>query len=114
TSSLHAADGVDCVFLALGIGGPERRELGLIHIRQFLTKLFQRIEKLLAMSSLFHSLAQGIDDRSGRSLRCENAHPEIIFEIVAQFIESRNVRKSFDALGARYCKRLHLPGADMR
>src|SRR5262245_31151176 len=101
-SSLHAANGVDGVFLASGMDGPECRELGQIHIRQLLTKLLQGIDKLLAVRSLFDALTQDIDDRGGRAFWGENSHPEIIFEIVAQLLERRNVRKCLDALGARY------------
>src|SRR5262245_57536908 len=113
-SSLHAANGIDSVFLASGIDGPECRELWLIHIRQFLAKFLQGIDKLLAVRSLFYALAQSIDDRGGGAFRSKNTHPEIIFEIVAQLLECRNVRKGLDALGARYRKRLYLSRADMR
>src|SRR5262245_44515865 len=112
-SSLHAANGIDSIFLAFGIDGPESRELGLIHIRQLLTKLLQGIDELLAVRSLFDALTQDIDNRGGRAFRGKNSHPEIIFEIVAQLLERRNVGKCPDALGARYRKRLHLSGADM-
>ena len=57
-SSLHAANSVDGVFLAFGVGGPERREFGLVHIRQFLAEIFERVEELLAVRGLVQSLAQ--------------------------------------------------------
>src|SRR5215831_19474230 len=85
--SLYAADGVDSVFLTFGIGSPELREFGLIHIGQFLPQIFERVEKLLAVSGLIESLAQGIDNRCWRSFRRKYADPEIIFEVVAQFLE---------------------------
>jgi len=51
-SSLHAANGVDRIFLALGVACPERSELGLVHIGQFLPEILERVEKLLLWAAL--------------------------------------------------------------
>ena len=92
-SSLHAADGVYGIFLSFGVDGPECSELRLVHIRQFLTQIFERVEELLAVRGLVEPLTQDVDDRGWRSLRRENADPELIFEIVAYFPEGRDVRQ---------------------
>src|SRR5262249_8265551 len=113
-SSLHAANGVYGIFLAFGVDGPECRELRLVHIRQFLTQNFERVEELLAVRGLVEPLTQDVDDRGWRSLRCKNADPEIIFEIVAQLLEGRDVRQRLCAFGARYGEGLHFPRANMR
>lgn len=81
--SLHATDGDYGIFLAFGVDGPEGSKLRLIHVCQFLTEVFERVEELLAVCGLVESLAQSIDDRASGSLRCENSDPEIVLEIVA-------------------------------
>ncbi len=43
SSSLHAADRVDGVFLALAVGRPEFGEFRLIHIGQILAEIIERI-----------------------------------------------------------------------
>ena len=51
---------------------------------------------------------------AGVPLGVKNPYPKIIFEVVAQLLEGRDVRQRFRALGARYRQRIHLPGANMR
>src|SRR5215475_4285385 len=109
-SSLHAADGVYGIFLSLGVDGPKRSELRLIHIRQFLTQIFERVEELLAVRGLVEPIAQDVDDRGWRSLRREDSDPEIIFEIVTELLEGRNIRQRLCSLGARYGERLYFSG----
>src|SRR5215471_21323126 len=113
-SSLHAADGVYGIFLTFGVDGPECSKLRLVHIRQFLTQIFERVEELLAVRGLVEPLAQGTDDRGWRSLRRENADPKIVFQIVAQLLERRDVRQRLCALCARYGERLHFAGTNVR
>src|SRR5581483_5627529 len=97
-SSLHAADGIDCVFLPLGVDFPELRKFRLIHIGQFLTEVFEGVEKRFAVRGLLEAFTQGVDDRRGRTFGRKNTDPEIIFEIVAELLEGRHVWQRLDAL----------------
>src|SRR6185503_7450381 len=56
-SSLHAADGIDGVFLPLGVGLPELGEFRLVHIGQFLAEIGERVEKFLAVRGLVEAVA---------------------------------------------------------
>ena len=112
--SLHATDGDYGIFLAFGVDSPEGSELRLIHVCQFLTEVFERVEELLAVCGLVESIAQGVDDRASGSLRRENSDPKIVFEIVAKLLEGRDVGQRLSTFCTRYGERLYFSGANVR
>src|SRR5712691_11589487 len=79
-SSLHLADAAHRVFDALGVGVPERLELGLIEIGNVLAEIFHGLLEFVVRRGLFRNITHRRDDRSRRALGREQADPEIEFD----------------------------------
>src|SRR6266702_92383 len=81
--AIDAADAADGGLDTPGVGLPELRELGLIHIRKVLPEIAERGDELRAVRCLLQHVAQIGHDVVRRALGREGADPEIILDVEA-------------------------------
>src|SRR5262245_25675929 len=112
-STLHASYRVDRVFHLLGIGGPEAREVWLVHVSELLAELVERAQELRAVRSCIDRPAQLGDDGAGCTLGRKQADPKIVLQIIALLFEGWHLGQRLWSHGTGNCQGPYLAALDV-
>src|SRR5204862_8259178 len=110
-----AADEDDGLVGPLAVYVPEFLEVRLVEIGELLAGVGKRGRELLRLHRLADRAAQRRHDRRRRAFRREEPDPEIVFDVVAEFLERRHIgQHPRRARAAETGQRTQLAGLDMR
>src|SRR5262249_26172929 len=111
---LNPTDRIDGVVGALAVDVPEFLEIRTVEVIEFLARVCERGLELVGMRGVFDGVAQNQHNRLRRSLRREDADPQIVFGVVAKLFERRDGGQFLRARRTEHGQWPQLAGLDMR